>query len=293
MSDKYFSVHPQVSARIASLNGVQVREDLLYTNDKGDEKKGIRKRAEKAIDKLQEILQKVIGPDEAVLFVARCLSPVSAFEQLTMGWYVYYVSQAVLVFTNRRLLQFRVKRDGSWKRGLRSLQWGDVEQAQVKGWLSRTLEFIKVLLESVYSAGARESTAAQGIVSLCPNCLSPLTPGVYKCNACALVFKDERTMVRRSLLIPGGGYYYVGHRFLGIGAFIAEAYLLLVTVFSLFLAFTTPAPPSGADQGINGPTVRLTVAVFSGGFLAIEKWLTVRHCRRLIRDFIPVEQDAR
>jgi hypothetical protein len=311
--DKYFSVHPQVSARIASLNGVQVREDLLYTNDKGEEKKSIRKRAEKAIDKLQGILQKVIGPDEAVLFVARCQSPVSAFEQLTMGWYVYYVSQTVLVFTNRRLLQFQVKRDGSWKRGLRSLQWGDVEQGQVKGWLNRTLEFkhrtgkketywrlgggdarkIKVLLESVFSAGARESTAAQGMVSLCPNCLNPLTPGVYKCNACALVFKDERTMVRRSLLIPGGGYYYAGHRFLGIGAFIAEAYLLLLTVVPLYLALTTPRRPSGADQGINSPTVMLTVAVFYGGILAIEKWLTVRHCRRLIRDFIPVEQDAR
>jgi hypothetical protein len=310
MPDMYFSVHPQHSARVASIDGVQVREDSLYTNEKGEEKKAIRKRAEKAVDKLQEILRKVIGPDEAVLYVARCQSPVSLFEQLTMGWYIYYVSQTVLVFTNRRLLQFQVTRDGSWKRALRSLQWGDVEQAKVKGWLSRTLEVnyrngkketywrlsggdgrkIKRLLESIWSAGALESTAAQGIVSLCPNCLVQLTPGVYKCNACGLVFKDERTMVRRSLLIPGGGYFYVGHWFLGIGDFIVEAYLLLLTVASLFLALVEPSPPSGAHQGFNGPTVLLTVAVFYGGVLAIEKWLTVHHCRRFIRDFIPADQ---
>jgi len=309
MPDKYFSVHPQQSARLGSLHGVPVREDALYTNHKGEEKKGIRKRAERAIDKLQGILQKVIGPDEAVLYVVRCQSPVSLFEQFTMGWYVYYVSQTVLIFTNRRLLQFQVKRDGSWKRGLRSLQWGDVEQAKVKGWLSRTLEVkhrtgkketywrlgggdarkIRILLERIFSVGALESSAAQGMVSLCPNCLAVLTPGVYKCSACGLAFKDERTMVRRSLLIPGGGYFYVGHWFLGIGDFIVEAYLLVLAVVSLFLALAKPAPPSGADQGIDGPTVMLTVAVFFGGILAIEKWLTVRHCRRLIRDFIPAE----
>jgi hypothetical protein len=302
MPDKHFSVHPQQSARIASVGGVQVREDSLYTNHKGEEKKGIRKRAEKAIDKLQGILQKVIGVDEAVLYMARCQSPVSLFEQFTMGWYVIYVSQTVLVLTNRRLLQFQVKRDGSWKRGLRSLQWGDVEEAKVKGRLSRTLEVkhrtgkketywrlggddarkIKLLLESILSAGALESSAAQGIVSLCPNCVAVLTAGVYKCTACGLAFKDERTMVRRSLLIPGGGYFYVGHWFVGIGYFIVEAILLFATIlFPLLFALSSEEHRS--------PHFLVLIVLFYGGILAIEKWLTVRHCRRLIRDFIPVE----
>ena len=309
MPDKYFSVYPDHSAQVASINGVQVRVDTLYRNSKGEEKKGVRKLAEKTIDKLQGILQKVIGPDEVVLFVARCQSPVSLFEQFTMGWYIHSVSRAVLLFTNRRLLQFQVKRDGSWKRALRSLQWGDVEEAKVKGWLSPTLEIrhrtgkkarywglsagdgrkIKVLLESIWAAGSRESTAAQDIVSLCPNCLAPLTPGVYKCSACGQAFRDEQTMVRRSLLIPGGGYFYAGNWFLGIVAFIVEADLLLVTVVNLLLALTETGPPRTADQAVNSPTVRLIVAMLSGCILGIEKWLTVHHCRRLIRDFIPLD----
>ncbi len=309
MPDKYFSVHSQQSARLASLGGVQVREDTLYTNHKGEEKKGIRKHAEKVVDKLQGILQKAIGTDEVVLYVSRCQAPVSLFEQFTMGWYIYYVSQTVLVFTNRRLLQIQVKRDGSWRKALRALPWGDVEEAKIKGWLSPALRLkyrngqketywrlgggdgrtIKVLLARLFSAGALESSAAQGIASLCPSCLAVLTPGVYKCHACGLAFKDEGTMVRRSLLIPGGGYFYVGHWLLGMGDFIVEAYLLLMTVIFLLAALGMPEPSPAPGEEPAGRSAALFIALFFGGILAVEKWFTVHHCRRLVRDFIPAE----
>lgn len=309
MPDKYFPVHPQQSARLVSLGGVQVREDALYTNHKGEEKKGIRKHAEKAIDKLQEILQKAIGGEEVVLLAVRCQSPVSIAEQFMMGWYSYYASQTVLVFTNRRLLQIQVKRDGSWGRALRAALWGDIEETKVRGWLSPTFEVkyrngtkekywglprrdsrrIKVLLERLFSAGALESSAAQDIVSLCPNCLAVLTAGVYKCSACGLAFKDERTMVRRSIPIPGGGYFYVGHWLLGVGDFVVEAYLLVMTAVFLFLALgvTESSPGPGKEPGSGGEA--LFVGLFFGAILVIEKWWTIHHCRRLIRRFIPVE----
>jgi len=40
-----FPIHPDQSARQASLEGVPVREDTLYSNRLGEEKQGIRKRA--------------------------------------------------------------------------------------------------------------------------------------------------------------------------------------------------------------------------------------------------------
>jgi hypothetical protein len=306
--DMYFPVHPEQSARLSSPSGVRVREDTLYTNHQGQEKTGIRKRADKALDKLQDTLRKLLWSDEVVLYVARCQAPASAFEQITFGWYIYYVTATILVFTNRRLLVFQVKRDGSWKRVLRAVVWGDVEKAKAKGWLSRTFQIeyrngkkeiywglgwgdskkIRVLLEALFALGAGETSAAGAVVPLCPNCFAELTPQVYECHNCKLAFKDEKTMLRRSLLIPGGGYFYVGHWFLGVGDFIVEAYLLiLVLVFVLAAVSLTPGPPSGS--GTVGRGEAWGFAIFLGLILAAEKWLTIHHCRRFIREFIPKE----
>jgi hypothetical protein len=306
----YFPVHPEQSSRLGSPSGVRVREDTLYTNQKGQEKKGIRRRAEKALDKLQEILRKMLRADEVVLYIARGQAPASAFEQVTFGWYIYYVTATILVFTNRRLLVFQVKRDGSWKRILRAVLWGDVEEAKARGWLSRTLQIkyrngrketywglgwgdskkIKLLLEALFSLGARETSAAGGIVSLCPNCLAELTPQVYECHNCKLAFKDEKSMVRRSLFIPGGGYFYVGHTFLGVMLFIGEVYLLVLAVMFVIVALGEMVDPL-VEPG-QSPTTGIEAwfgAAFLGAILGLAKWLTIHHCRRFIREYIPKE----
>jgi len=312
MPDIYFPVHPEQSSRLGSPHGVRVREDTLYTNHKGQEKSGIRKRADKALDKLQEILRKMLGPEEVVLYLARGQAPATWFEQYTLGWYIYYVTATVLVFTNRRLLLFQVQRDGSWKKSVRAVPWGDVEEAKAKGWLSRTLRIkyrngkketywglgwgdgkkIRVLLEALSAVGAGETSAAGSIVSLCPNCLAELTPRVYECGRCKLTFKDERTMVRRSLLIPGGGYFYVGHWFPGLAGFIVEALFLYWTImFGLaglgIIKLALESPPGQAEA--SAPVVYLFSAGFTAFIVTIAKLMTIHHCRRFIREFIPKE----
>lgn len=307
MPEKYLSVHPEQAARLASHAGVPLREDTAFTNHKGQEKSGIRKGTEKALDKLQDALHKVLGPDEVVLYVARCQAPASAWEQMAFGWYIYYVTGTVLVFTNQRLLHFLVKGDGSWKRSLRGLSWGDVAEARVKGWFTSTLELkyrnakketywrlrggdakkIKLLLGILLPASVGEGSAAQAMVSLCPGCVAPLTPGVYQCSACGLAFKDEKTLVRRSLLIPGGGYFYAGHTFLGVGDFIVEAILLFWVVIWILVAFGMSEPELKPGEAPATPAVALFAALFVALILAVEKWFTIHHCRRFIREFIP------
>lgn len=140
MANADFRVHPEEPPRLDTIQGVRIREDSVFTNDRGQEKKGIRKRAEGIFAKLGEEIRRVLSPDEAVLFVTRCQAPVSSLEQMTLGWYIYYATGTVLVLTNRRLIQFFVKSNGQWKKMLRDLFWGDIEQAKVKGKLSRTPE---------------------------------------------------------------------------------------------------------------------------------------------------------
>jgi hypothetical protein len=309
MRDIYAPIHTNESPRLMTFAGLKVREDTLYTNREGEEKSGIRKRAEKALQRLQEPLRRVLGTDEAVLYVAYAQAPVSTLEQLTLGWYLYYVSRCLLVLTNRRLLQVHVKRQGGWDGRLRSLAWGDVAEAKVQGLLNLPLRLkyhdgrketywglrradgkkIQSLLESLLPASASESTAAQGATSLCPRCLSPLTARVYQCAKCAMKFKDERSMLWRFLLIPGGGYFYVRHWFLGVMDFLAEIFFLLVALFWVLIALGVVQEAPRPGESPASAAEALIVVVFIVVALGIKKGVTIYHCQRRIREFIPAE----
>ncbi len=313
MPDLNFPVHPETSPRLGSVNGVRVREDTLFTDHKGEAKEAVRKRTEKALGALGEVLTKVLAPEEAVLYVVRCQAPVGALEQATMGWYVYKVSGSVLVFTNRRLLALTVGDKGFfgtemvWKKGLRSVLWGDIEEAKIKGWINRVFQLkyrngskeaywklgggdakkIKLLVNAVFAAGARESTSALGMVSLCPGCWSTLTPRVYQCAKCGLKFKDESTMLQRALIIPGGGYFYLGYTLPGVGSLIVELYLLALTLIFVVAGLGGPDMLANPGQPPTEKGVAIVAAIFILVILGLEKGLGIFHCRRFVRGFIP------
>ena len=118
MANPEISVHPNQVLRLASLNGLRIREDVAYTNYKGQEHGGTLKRVSQILDKLGAVLQRILAPDETVLYVARMQAPVSLAEQFTMGWYLYRVSAATLVVTNRRIIQLLVDGGGKWRGNL-------------------------------------------------------------------------------------------------------------------------------------------------------------------------------
>jgi len=67
MPEAELPIHPGQPARTVSLKGIPLRTDTAYCNHKGEEKKGVRKRTEKVLDKLQEVLSKTLEPEEAQL----------------------------------------------------------------------------------------------------------------------------------------------------------------------------------------------------------------------------------
>jgi hypothetical protein len=310
MAAKDVQVHSHPLPRLSTHLSAAIREDTLYTNDKGEEKSGIQKRNQKAIEQLQEALPKLLQSDEAVLYIARCDAPASFGEQFTLGWYIYMIIASVLVFTNKRVLHFRVKpksfggRDGwTWRRSLRAVAWGDLTEAKVSGWLgpSLTLQYrngkrekfsrfrredtkkIKLIVDAILPGAVAESTAAQGMVALCPRCWAVLAPDTFQCAQCRLLFKNKDTAVRRSLLIPGGGYFYTGHTFLGVMDAIAEGFLILLIVFVL-LDISSGGPP-----GPDGDAAPWGTVIFLLVLLGIEKLFTIHHANRFIRDYIPAE----
>src|SRR3954469_1563897 len=63
------AVHRQPMIRILEMEGISVREDVLFSNHKYDEKKRIRARNEKRLKILRPALERVMLPGEAVFYI--------------------------------------------------------------------------------------------------------------------------------------------------------------------------------------------------------------------------------
>ena len=306
------ALYPNHLPHLASRGPVPIREDFLYTGNKGEEKDGPRKRAENALDNLQDVLSKLLEPQEAVFYIARAVAPLSSFEQLTLGWQAYHMYGTVLVFTNRRLLRFGVKGKGmrgwSWRRTLHAVRWGDIAEAKCKGILSKALRMkyrdgrketymrvsradakkIKAVLGAFLPLAAAEASPALGMVSLCPECVASLTPRVYQCQKCQLPFKNEKTLLWRTIFVPGGGYFYAGWSGFAFFFGFLELFFIYEIGFWLCVALgLVPAPaPEPGHARLDAAAAAFVLAYFLILF-AIETTIVYLHMRRFVREFTP------
>lgn len=297
-----FVIHQAQVPRVVPEDGVSLREDVLFTNSSGEEKSGVKGRAIKILRNLRPALRQIMDGDEALLYVAQARSPLSAVEQLTAGWWIHVLAACVIAVTNKRILFIPVSSRGYWRESVRSVAWGDIAEIKAKGWLTRQLRFkykngtkevytgvrwsdaskLAKLAEVLLPASSGELTAHQGPVALCPDCRGVLTPGVYTCAGCGLIFKDEKTMILRSILLPGGGYFYMGHPIIGSVLAFFEILLLLDVVLVLADGFSHPE----AMQGVMAAFIGLAI------YWGVETTITILHCRRYIRQYIPKKRDS-
>ena len=309
MVDKSIAVYSGQAAHLTLFRGLRVREDVAYTDTKGSESKRFRRRAEKCLGNLQAVLARVIQADEAIFYLVRCDVKPSLLEQLTAGVYVRYYSRVVLVLTNQRLLALIVSRDGRWRGSLCSLAWGDVGTWHVKGWISRVLVVegrsghtdkywrlrrtdarkIRGILDVIMRAAAGCGTPFQSAVSLCPSCVKPLDSGVYQCINCGQIFKDESKLWWRTILIPGGGYFYTGQTVAGIMHFIGELYLIVVLLVSVHFFLSTTSLSASGGGLTHSAEDYLAVMIGIAALLMLEKSGTIFHCRKVVRRFVPVK----
>ena len=300
-------VYPDQLARIMTTNGLRIREDVLFTDGKGQENERSRRKAEKILEQWKDILPAILEKDETVFFVVKyCQAPVGAFEQMTMGWQGRGALGVSLVLTNLRLLHLGLEGSQKWRRVLKSLRWGNVAEAKVKGWLVRVLDLkylngkkdrytrvpvsgarkIKDILATVIPASRAEMSSAQGIQSLCPNCRTALTPGIYQCAQCGQKFKTEKILLKRTLLFPGGGYLYSGMTTAGIFSLVVGGILLLSDIWYLAMALHF-LPPERANGAVMTAEESWTAVAVVLGLMAFHKWIEYRHAVRMIHAFLP------
>jgi TM2 domain-containing membrane protein YozV len=104
--------------------------------------------------------------------------------------------------------------------------------------------------------------------------------GVYRCAQCGETFKEEKKLFWRTLLIPGGEYFYVRQVGWGILQAMVEVIILIYALVLLGTAITSEGDDAASAA---------VAAVFIFLVWGLHKLAAYRQCRRMVRGFLPVE----
>lgn len=272
------------------INGIPVDLEMLFSNAKGLYKKGIEKRQRKLFEKI-DFIRLFLQEEEKVILVTTGCSPMSSFEQITAGWMVYQLKRAVFVFTDQRVFHVPTKANFSYRSSIACFEYSDCQWIRIRGRSlqvkyqsgkresfnnihRRELSKLKQLFKQTLLPEPQEQSFDRG--HLCPQCTAPLEHRVYACGHCGQLFKNRRQAQKLSILIPGGGYFYIGQWGFGILDAIAELFLMFQV-----LGFTLLA--------VAGQTRLLSGVLWVGSILILEKLISICHVNRFIDEYIPLK----
>lgn len=285
-----------ISVPQAETFGIPMNQQTAFSTPKGEFKERIKKRQLKMVKKYGAMLKQVLEPGEEVQLAMRGCSPMSVLEQLTTGWIVYLLKRCTLVVTNKRILHFPSKTNFDPKYSVSQIRYGDVESIKPSALGGRKLTIkykngkketflylnegrkFKSIVPNLRLKGEETSLFRQRH-HLCPKCAAPLEPAVYTCWKCGLEFRTMKKAMLLSIFLPGGGYFYTGHPFLGMGDAIGETLLLFFVIFSLINVLF----------GTADPVHNLSMFIVLGAILFFEKIGTIYHARHYVKEYIPVD----
>lgn len=268
-----------------------IKGETAFVSVRGKFQEKIKKRQLKNLKNHVEELQHVLEEGEQILLACRGSSPFTAVEQLTTGAWIYHIKRCLLVLTDRRVLHFPCDYRYKPRNSVAQIRFLDVESFKgkrritfrYKNGVKETFSQIssgKRLAQLLKEVVATSSTSSQhgGRQHLCPRCVAPLARERYTCPRCRMEFRTPGAARLYSIFLPGGGYFYTRHPWMGIGDAITELVLMFGTFVFLLDYFTDSARVPET----------LILGLFFGAVLLLEKLVTIYHARHFIREYIPV-----
>lgn len=271
--------------------GYTADTEYMFTDHKGKYNKRIERRQISYARTLPE-LTRFMDKDEKVLLIARGCSPMSFMEQYLTGWIIYYLKRAVLVFTNKRIFHIPATSAYKYRNSIAEIRYADTESIGLSGgtlkvkyksgvtekfiYLTRTeRKKVKDLLGRISPEGTPSASPSRH--HRCPRCTTLLEKDNYYCPACRLQFKSPAEGRMKSIIFPGGGYFYAGHPFLGLSDAFVEIILILLVIRGI-IGLVNGEPDAG-------PTL-----VFFGIILALEKVISVYHSNHFLKEYLPKDR---
>jgi len=277
--------------------GLPISQETAFTTPKGLYSEKIEKRQRRMLEKYETVLKQFLELGEEILLVMRGCSPTSLVEQVTSGWTTFFLKRCVLVVTNRRILHFPSRMNFSPRHSVAQIRFDDVESIALASSFRRrfTVKYKNGKKETFRSLN--ESTKLKAIIPelqlggerttlfrmrhhLCPKCAFPLESKVSKCSKCGLGFKSIGAAAFFSVLLPGGGFFYTRHPFLGILGAVGEIILAGLFVFSHRVTLFEAVDPAR----------RQMIPLVLGIAFLFAKIIAMYHAIHFAKEYIPREQ---
>jgi hypothetical protein len=212
-----------------------------------------RRRSKKKFRLLRRIddaVREMLTEGETVHFVTMG-SAVSFWESYFLGWMVYYLNRRAIVLTDRRIILLQIDskmRPKELRSQLRYTAITRVERSFVSGTNVHLRNGRKRAFSGVPKADRKflaelvarlkrlvgEGFAAQAVEDLCPHCFALAGKAFGSCGECGGPFKSARRAGLLSLLFPGFGDLYIGHKKLAV--------LEILVVSLIWLSMLWPNP---------------------------------------------------
>jgi hypothetical protein len=270
-----------------------IKGETAFANARGNFQEKIKKQQLKCLREHVEDLQHILEEGEEILLAARGASPFTAVEQLTTGAWIYHIKRCIIVLTDRRVLHFPSNYRFKPRDSVAQIRFQDIESFKGKrrvtfrykngnkeafSQMRNGKRFVQLLKELVTTS----STSSQhgGRQHLCPKCVAPLAKDQFTCPRCRFQFKEPGAAALYSIFLPGGGYFYTRHPWMGFGDAITELILIFATFVFLLQYFMSPVKNM----------TDLYLGLFFGVILTVEKLITVYHAKHFIKEYIPVEK---
>lgn len=219
---------------------------------------------------VRQLIDRLLSPDEHVLYVAHAMQVPTIFQAMSLGYMSYYYHQVLLVITDRRVFEILLNmratapetriRSYPWKhvRDLR-VRWGRMVISPAHGkkqaWklkLKGDRQMVKLLLPRLNEQLLKEgSPTAVALPSWhCPECGAESATRPARCLSCSALFRSPKLAAWLSLAFPGAGLLYAGHPILAGLDFLGE--LLLFGVFAAALTAASNLAEILAFMAIGG-----------------------------------------
>ena len=227
--------------------GIPVDPEVLFADAGNIYRARIEKRQRQLIVKLS-FVRAFLHPGEKVILVTTAYSPVRLAEQVLTAGLFLDLERSIVVFTNYRILHVPVGGHDRYRQSIAQIRYGDIRGIQLqrgalviaykKGTVEKfkAVAFaerrkIKQLLPALPLTRAVLSPSTR--TQLCSHCTRPLMKPVASCRHCGQAFKKKSLALLATLLTPGGGYRYLGHRRPFVWFSLAEGALVLLAVRAL------------------------------------------------------------
>jgi predicted Zn finger-like uncharacterized protein len=264
--------------------GYYAMSEILKPNRRGNYRTRLNKLKLKILTAVKPTLDQLVKEDEKIMRIAggTAYFPIEIF--FGNGIFTMLYNRYAVVATNRRLVMINTNHRMT-KPGHYLFQMGYDEIKKVSRGLFRTslsltrkkgkrriftsikMAFTAELQSYIKPLITQGQTMPQGYVldeNLCPSCYAGLPAGLDKCTVCHAAFKTAKSATLRSLLLPGWGDLYLGHRFLGCCELAGS-----LIVWSIVLGML-------AEGGTENVGITLFLLAFYNGFDA----LLTRHMAR-------------